>query len=148
MSKSDWIINMDRMRISGSEPSSVILSQKVFSTVTTGPWKCAKISWSQTPRDGVSKPTRQITISTRKMLMLSNTNQLKSTVELGYMSTSVDSLVHQQWHQVVNMRLLRYTHLNRIELTTPVRARGSRECLLRIPSLLEADNCGGVSESP
>ena len=74
------------MRISGTEPSSVILSQtKKFKNLKSNTQKVpkkAKAKW-----DSVNKPTK-ITIFkqilTQKILMLSNaTNQPKSTVELG-----------------------------------------------------------------
>ena len=84
--KSDWINNMDHMRISGTEPSSVILSQKCISKVEKRCLKRAKTSWSQ--KGWCNKPTKLQfqTILTRKILLLSNaTNQPKSIVELGYM---------------------------------------------------------------
>ena len=74
------------MRISGTEPSSVILSQKrIFKSWKEIP-KRAKTSWSQ--KGWCNKPTtlQFQAILARKILMLSNaTNQPKSTVELGYM---------------------------------------------------------------
>ena len=53
--KSDWINNMDHMRISGTEPSSVILSQKKY---------CQKLKrdvpnvskQAEAKRDGVINP--------------------------------------------------------------------------------------------
>ena len=76
---------MDHMRISGTEPSSVILAKKVFSKVEKRCPKRAKRSRSQT--GWCNKPIKLQfqTISTRKMFMLSNaTNEPKSTVELEY----------------------------------------------------------------
>ena len=72
---------MDHLRISGTEPSSVIL-RKNGKICLNG----AKTSWSQ--RGWCIKPTKVLfqTILTRKILMLSNaTNQTKLIVELGYM---------------------------------------------------------------
>ena len=75
------------MRISGTEPSSVVFSQTM---------KCEKLT-SDNPKvpkeaeakgDGVINPQNYDfkTILKRKILMLSNAmNQTKSTVELGYM---------------------------------------------------------------
>ena len=84
--KSDLIYIMDHMRISGNEPSSVILSQKcIFKNWTDVP-NVPKTSWCQ--QGWCNKPTKLQfgTILTRKILMFSNaTNQPKSTVELGYM---------------------------------------------------------------
>ena len=77
---------MDHMRISGTEPSSVILSQKGFSKIEKKCPKRTKTSWSQ--KGWCNKPTKLQfqTILTRTILLLSNaTNQQKSTVELGYM---------------------------------------------------------------
>ena len=74
------------MRISGTEPSSVILSQVV--------WKLKRDvqkykNQAKAKSDGVINPKsyKFQSILTRKILMLSNTtNQLRmSTVELGYM---------------------------------------------------------------
>ena len=74
------------MRISGTEPSSVILSQTMqFKKLKSGDLKVPK--QVEAKRDGVI--THKITISINyntEILMLSNaTNQPKSTVELGYM---------------------------------------------------------------
>ena len=73
------------MRISGTEPSSVILSQimkfKKFKRDDPKVPKQAQKGWC-------NKPTKLqfLSILIRKILMLSNaTNQPKSTVELGYM---------------------------------------------------------------
>ena len=75
------------MRISGTEPSSVILSQTVkFKKLKSGDQKLPK--QAEAKWDGVINPKKLQfqTILTRKILMLSNaTNQPKSTVELGYM---------------------------------------------------------------
>ena len=75
------------MRISGTEPSSVILSQKRnFQTFAKRCPKRAKTSRSQ--KGWCNKPTKLQfqTILPRKILMLSNvTNQPELTVELGYM---------------------------------------------------------------
>ena len=75
------------MRISGTEPSSVILSQnKVMQKVEKWCPKSVKSSFSQ--MGWCNKPTELQfqSILTRQILMLSNaTNQPKSTVELGYM---------------------------------------------------------------
>ena len=75
------------MRISGTEPSSVILSQKKeFSKVIKRCPKRAKTSLSQ--KGWCNNPTKLQfqTILTWKILMLSNaTNQPKLIVELGYM---------------------------------------------------------------
>ena len=85
---------MDHMRISGTEPSSVILSQikSIFK-------RCPKrAKTSEAKIDGVINPQNLQfqTNSTQKILMLSYaTNQQKSTVELGYMCPGY-SLVHQQ----------------------------------------------------
>ena len=74
------------MRISGTEPSSVILSQKVFSKVEKRCPKRTKTSLSQKGRCNKPQKLQFQSILTRKILMLSNaTNQPKSTVELGYM---------------------------------------------------------------
>ena len=75
------------MRISCSEPSSVILNQKkVFSKVEKRCHKRAKTSWRQKGWSDKSTQLQFQTILTRKFWMLSNaTNQPKSTVELGYM---------------------------------------------------------------
>ena len=84
--KSDEINNMDHMRISGTEPSSVILSQKSSCKIWQRCPESAKTSWSQ--KGWCNKPIELQfrSIFTRKILMLSNaTNQPKSTVELGYM---------------------------------------------------------------
>ena len=78
---------MDHMRISGTEPSSVILSQTVkFKKLKSDDQKLPK--QAEAKRDGEINPKKLQfqTILTRKILMLSNaTNQPKSTVELGYM---------------------------------------------------------------
>ena len=75
------------MRISGYEPSSVILSQKKkFLQLETDDSKVPK--QAEAKRDGVVNPQnfKFRSILTRKILMLSNaTNQPKSTVELGCM---------------------------------------------------------------
>ena len=76
------------MRISGIEPSSVILSQtmKFKKLKSNDPKELLKTSWSQ--KGWCNKPTKLQfqTILTWKILMLSNaTNQPKSIVELGYM---------------------------------------------------------------
>ena len=74
------------MRILGTEPSSVILSQTMkFKKLKSDDPKVPK--QAEAKRDG-NKPTKLQfqTILTRKILMLSNaTNQPRSTVELGYM---------------------------------------------------------------
>ena len=81
--KSDLINNMYHMCISGTEPSSVVLSQ----SSNFKSWKeMSQKRWSQ--KGWCNKPTKLQfqTILSRKILMLSNaTNQPKSTVELGYM---------------------------------------------------------------
>ena len=78
---------MDNMRISGTEPSSVILSQtKTFKKLKSDAQKVPKEA--KAIRDGVINPQNFNfnQILTQKILMLSNaTNQPKSTVELGYM---------------------------------------------------------------
>ena len=78
---------MDHMRISGNEPSSVILSQtKWFQTLKMISQNVP--NKAKAKRDVVKKPTKLQfqSILTRKILMLSNTtNQPKSTEELGYM---------------------------------------------------------------
>ena len=70
--KSDSINNMYHIRISGNEPSSVILSQKGFVS-KVGKWctKSAKTSWSQ--KGWCNKPTKLQFQSflKRKILMLS-----------------------------------------------------------------------------
>ena len=75
------------MRISGTEPSPVILSQTMkFKKLKSDDPKVPK--QAEAKRDGVNKPTKLQfqTILTRTILMLSNaTNQPRSTVELGYM---------------------------------------------------------------
>ena len=74
------------MRISGTEPSSVVLSQRSNLKVEKRCPKRAKTSWNQ--KGWCNKPTNLQfqTILSQKILMLSNaTNQPKSTVELGYM---------------------------------------------------------------
>ena len=73
------------MRISGTEPSSVILSQTVkFKKLKSDDQKLPK--QAEAKRDGVLNPQNYNFKQTRKILMLSNaTNQPKSTVELGYM---------------------------------------------------------------
>ena len=78
---------MDHMRISGTEPSSVILSQnELFSKNEKRCPKRAETSWSQKGWCNIPTKLQFQTNSTRKILMLSNdTNQPKSTVELGYM---------------------------------------------------------------
>ena len=85
--KSDLINKMDHMRISGTEPSSVILNQKkVIQKVEKWCPKSVKSSLSQ--MGWCNKPTKLQfhSILTRKILRFSNaTNQPKSTVELGYM---------------------------------------------------------------
>ena len=78
---------MDHMRISGTEPSSVILSQtKTFKKLKSVAPKVPKEA--KAIRDGVINPQNYNfnQILTQKILMLPNaTNQPKSTVELGYM---------------------------------------------------------------
>ena len=85
------------MRISGTEPSSVILSQtKQFKKLKSDAKKVPKEAKAK--RDGVINPQNYNfnQILTQKISMLSNaTNQPKSTVERGYMCPR-DSLVHQQ----------------------------------------------------
>ena len=75
------------MRISGNEPSSVILSQtKLFKKLKIDAQKVPKEAKAK--RDGVINPQNYNfnQILSQKILMLSNaTNQPKSTVELGYM---------------------------------------------------------------
>ena len=75
------------MRISGTEPSSVILSQTMkFKKLKSDDQKVPE--QAEAKRDGVINPQNYNfqSILTRKILMLSNaTNQPKSTVELGYM---------------------------------------------------------------
>ena len=104
--KSDLINNMDHMHISGTEPSSMILSQKRnFQKLKRDVPNVPK--QAEAKRDGVINPPKiQFqTILTRKILVLSNaTNQEKLTVELGYMcppgtrrSTNSDT------HQVVEI---------------------------------------------
>ena len=78
---------MDHMRISGTKPSSVILSQTMkFKKLKSDDRKLPK--QAEAKRGWCNKPTKLQfqSILTRKILMLSNaTNQPKSTVELGYM---------------------------------------------------------------
>ena len=78
---------MDHMRISGTEPSSVILSQTKY-------FKKLKSDAPKVPKEDKAKRDSVINLQnyhfnqilTQKILMLSNaTNQPKSTVELGYM---------------------------------------------------------------
>ena len=84
--KTDLINNMDYMRISDNEPSSVILSQtKLLQSWNDCP-KVSKPSWSQ--KGWCNKPTKLqfLSILILKILMFSNaTNQPKSPVELSYM---------------------------------------------------------------
>ena len=54
--KSDLINDMDHMRISGTEPSSVILPNKVVSKVKNWCPKSVKTSWSQ--KGWCNKPTK------------------------------------------------------------------------------------------
>ena len=76
------------MRISATEPSSVILSQtKFFKKLKSDALKLPKQA-KLSLRGWCNKPTKLQfrSILTQKILMLSNaTNQPKSTVELGYM---------------------------------------------------------------
>ena len=78
---------MDHMRISGTEPSSVILSQtKKFKKLKSDAQKVPKEA--KVKRDGVINPQNYNCnqILAQKILMLSNArNQPKSIVELGYM---------------------------------------------------------------
>ena len=75
------------MRISGTEPSSVILGQtKKFKKLKSDAQNVPKEAKAK--RDGVINPQNYNfdQILTHKVLMLSNaTNQPQSTVELGYM---------------------------------------------------------------
>ena len=77
---------MGHMRISGIEPSSVILSQrKKLKKVKIMP-KSTERSLSQRGWCNNPQKLQFLSILTRKILMLSNaTNQPKSIVELGYM---------------------------------------------------------------
>ena len=87
--KSDVINNMDHMRISGTEPSLVILSQKSsFKKWKVMSLKCQK--QADAKRDGVLQFQ---SVLTRKILMLSK--RYESTVEFGSICPR-DSLVHQQ----------------------------------------------------
>ena len=76
------------MRISSTEPSSVILSQNI---VNLKSWKVMTqkcLNKPEAKRDGVINPQNYNfnQFLTREFLMLSNaTNQPKSIVELGYM---------------------------------------------------------------
>ena len=87
--KSDLITNMDHMRISGTEPSSVILSQRrVVSKVENWCPKSVKTSWSL--MGWCNKPTNNnsvVNIDWHGTVWCSQnaTNQPKSTVELCYM---------------------------------------------------------------
>ena len=83
--KTDLINNMDHMRISGIEPSSVILSQtKLFQKLKWLPESANQAkSWSQ--KGCCNKPTKLkfLSILILKILMLSNaTNRPKSTVDI------------------------------------------------------------------
>ena len=75
------------MRISGTEPSSVILSQtKLFKKVVK--WCRNKPKQAEAKRDGVINPQNNNfnQFFSRKFWCSQNaTNQPKSTVELGYM---------------------------------------------------------------
>ena len=74
------------MRISGTEPSSVILSQTKYLKRRKVCPKSAETSSSH--KGWCNKPTKLqfLSILIRRILTLSNaTNQPKSTVELGYM---------------------------------------------------------------
>ena len=75
------------MRISGTEPSLVILSQIMkFKKLKRDDQKVPKQAAAK--RERCNKPTKLQfqSILTRKILMLSNTtNQSKSNLELGYM---------------------------------------------------------------
>ena len=83
--KSDQINNMDHMRISGKEPSSVTVSQrKWFQKLKMIVRKCQKTRWSQ--KKWCDKPTKLQSILIRKILILSKR----------YESTEVDcrTLLH------------------------------------------------------
>ena len=79
---------MDHMRMSGTEPSSVIIRQrKKFEMLKRDDQKCQK--QDEAKSDGVINPTKlqfQSILNTKNLDALKNaTNQPKSTAEFGYM---------------------------------------------------------------
>ena len=75
------------MRISGTEPSSVIFAKESCLNVEKWCHKSAKTRWSQ--KEWCNKPTKlqfESILKTENLYALKNdTNQTESTAELGYM---------------------------------------------------------------
>ena len=70
------------MRISGTGPSSVILSQKI---IFKSWWDVQNVpKQAEAKRDGVTNP-QYYNFNTENLMLSNTTNQPKSTVELAYM---------------------------------------------------------------